>query len=307
MGYHFERNESVPEAVRRIAYEEADSAITYLRGKGGTSRDEAIHEARKNIKKLRALVRLVEPELGPSYSDANAGLRAVGRKLSEVRDAGALVTAFDDLRSHEQKKLKDRSLRKVRHGLELQKAHIEQEMNVGEVMQNLADRMEAVRKSIKHWPLGTDGFPAIRDGFEITFRSGKKSLAIVRKQARPEDFHEWRKRVKDHWYHVRLLEKVWEDLLSGYETSLKRVETLLGEEHNLFLLRNTLASKPEAFGEDRTLKPVFSAIEHAEKERRDCALSFGQRIYAQRARRMTREMNDFWQVWQAQPGKCSDG
>src|SRR5260370_36476169 len=100
MGYHFERNESVPEAVRRIAYEEADSAITYLRGKGRTSRDEAIHEARKNIKKLRALLRLAEPQLGATESWAKGGQSAGGPEASGSCEVGGLGTGFRQLKSH---------------------------------------------------------------------------------------------------------------------------------------------------------------------------------------------------------------
>jgi len=56
-----------------------------------------------------------------------------------------------------------------------------------------------------------------------------------RKHPHPENYHEWRKRVKEHWYHVRLLEVTVAD--GGYEKSLKELETALGEDHNLVLLQ----------------------------------------------------------------------
>src|SRR5689334_5586263 len=113
MGYHFENDESASEGVKRVAREEIDSAIDSLRSKHGRDRDEGIHEARKSIKKLRALLRLVRNELGDAYESDVSRLREVGRKLSEFRDAGALVTSFHDLRDRYKKKLGGRSLDSV--------------------------------------------------------------------------------------------------------------------------------------------------------------------------------------------------
>ena len=79
-------------------------------------RDEAIHEARKSIKKVRALLRLVSAELGGTYPRENARLRDIARRLSEFRDAFAIIETFDDLK----KKYKDETrnkLQSVRAGL----------------------------------------------------------------------------------------------------------------------------------------------------------------------------------------------
>jgi len=55
MAYRIKRNESVAEAVRRIAGEEIDSVASQLARSSGKRRDKAIHEARKSVKKTRAL------------------------------------------------------------------------------------------------------------------------------------------------------------------------------------------------------------------------------------------------------------
>ncbi|MDE3194884.1 MAG: CHAD domain-containing protein, partial [Acidobacteriota bacterium] len=64
MPYRLALDESIPRGIRRIAREEIDSAIANLRIKTPSKRDEAVHEARKSLKKLRSLVRLVSPCLG---------------------------------------------------------------------------------------------------------------------------------------------------------------------------------------------------------------------------------------------------
>jgi hypothetical protein len=59
---------------------------------------------------------------------------------------------------------------------------------------------------VKKWPIATDGFAALEPGFEMTFRKGRTAFALAQKRPGPKNYHDWRKRVKDHWYHVRLME-----------------------------------------------------------------------------------------------------
>ena len=79
MAYHFKRDELVPEAVRRIAREELESAVDQLGRRRNRSHDEGIHEARKSVKKIRALLRLFQGELGGTYRTESRGLREAGR------------------------------------------------------------------------------------------------------------------------------------------------------------------------------------------------------------------------------------
>ena len=62
--YGFTPGEPVPDEVRRVAGGRIDHAIDELRGNSESSRAQAVHEARKDMKKLRALLRLVRGESG---------------------------------------------------------------------------------------------------------------------------------------------------------------------------------------------------------------------------------------------------
>ena len=58
MGYRFKRKESVQHGLRRIARECIDAAIEAMRH---SHRGDAIHCVRKDIKKLRAMLRMAQP------------------------------------------------------------------------------------------------------------------------------------------------------------------------------------------------------------------------------------------------------
>ena len=97
MPYRLAQDEGVVQGLRRIASEEIDSAIAHLRKEDEAARDKGIHEARKSIKKLRGLVRILMPGLGEAGSRENLRLRNTGRALSNLRDAAALIETVETL------------------------------------------------------------------------------------------------------------------------------------------------------------------------------------------------------------------
>src|SRR4051794_19592341 len=107
MGFRFKRKESVQHGLRRIARECIDAAIEAMRH---SHRGDAIHCVRKDIKKLRAMLRMAQPSLPPkNYRRCMKQLREVARELSVARDAHVKLKAFqsvtssfgDELRSHQ--------------------------------------------------------------------------------------------------------------------------------------------------------------------------------------------------------------
>ncbi len=297
MPYRFKRSESVNEAVQRIAREEIGSAVQILHGIHGSASSEAIHEARKSIKKTRALLRLVRPELGKRFAIENARLRDVGRKLSTLRDANALIDTLDSLNHGSHQTHAKRSAAPIRHVLVLQKREVEEQTGSPQVMRQLAAGLARSRKSARQWRLDTDGYPAIAAGVEETFRAGKKALARVHKRGRIEDFHEWRKRVKDHWYQVRLLEKLWSDVMEGYEHSLKELENALGEDHNLAVLRERILSASKDGQAGSAVDALTKAIDATQKDLRAKALEIGEKVYSVKPRQFARQMRRLWKTW----------
>jgi CHAD domain-containing protein len=131
-------------------------------------------------------------------------------------------------------------------------------------------------------------------------------MAAAQKDPRPENYHEWRKRVKDHWYHVRLLENVWTEVMQAHEASLKNLETWLGDDHNLVVLREKLESKPEDYGDQKDIELFLTLAGEYQKELREKAMSLGQRVYEEKPRQFTRNIAKLWNAWQRQPDSMND-
>jgi len=80
-----------------VLLEQMKDAAGGLEHTSGLDLEEAIHEARKGLKKCRAVLRLARSSIGPVYGEGNSQLRDIGRSLSEVRDAPVLVSTLDEL------------------------------------------------------------------------------------------------------------------------------------------------------------------------------------------------------------------
>jgi CHAD domain-containing protein len=117
VSYRFQHDESVPESVRRIAREELDSTVGRLSQPRPAVRDEAIHEARKGVKKVRALLRLVQSVLGDSYRTEGRVLRKAGRTLSELRDASSVIEILNQLQEKYPRQLRQSVVVPIRRGL----------------------------------------------------------------------------------------------------------------------------------------------------------------------------------------------
>jgi CHAD domain-containing protein len=94
MSYGLTFDETPTESVERVRREQLEGAAESL--EGGEDPVEAIHDARKRIKKTRALLRLARPGLTRmAYRRRSRALRGTGRGMSGTRDADVLVETVD--------------------------------------------------------------------------------------------------------------------------------------------------------------------------------------------------------------------
>ena len=74
--------ESVRCGIKRTAVEEIECAIRRLTH--GKNRDEAVHDARKSVKKIRGAIRLVRFDFGDMLAGEIAFFRSSGRRSASV-------------------------------------------------------------------------------------------------------------------------------------------------------------------------------------------------------------------------------
>jgi CHAD domain-containing protein len=94
--------------------------------------------------------------------------------------------------------------------------------------------------------------------------------------------------------------------MQAHEASLKNLETWLGDDHNLVVLREKLESKPEDYGDQKDIELFLTLAGEYQKELREKAMSLGQRVYEEKPRQFTRNIAKLWNAWQRQPDSMND-
>jgi CHAD domain-containing protein len=96
--------------------------------------------------------------------------------------------------------------------------------------------LEAARPRVDDWPLSRDGFDAFEDGLERIYRRGRRDFRAAPREPSAERLHEWRKRVKDLWYHTSLLRDTWEPVMTALAGEAHELSDRLGDDHDLAVL-----------------------------------------------------------------------
>lgn len=284
--------------LRRCAGEEIDNAIKQLTEGVASDPVDAIHDARKSLKKERSLLRLARGTLEPAARRReNAAFREVGQSLSATRDADVMVEALDELAERYAGQLPQPVFAAIRERL-----GGEQETSRAQLAEGATDHaveaLRAARARIEEWPLRRDGWDALDAGLVQGYSRGRRALKPARKKPTVENLHEWRKRVKDLWYHVRLLEPALPQTMRGHADDAHRLSDLLGDDHDLAVLAQAVADRAPDLAVDTDA--VLGAIEHRREQLQAEAFSLGARLYAERPKAFRRRISRYWKGWRSE-------
>jgi CHAD domain-containing protein len=281
--YRLKRGEPLPEGIARVARGRIDDAIDELSGKTGSSPEEGVHNARKDMKKLRALLRLARGELGPSvYRQENACFRDAAAALSGVRDADVMLVTLEKL------ELDEAVSGPLRQALEAHRLRT----GGGGRDQASAEAIEILsqaRARVVDWPLEDDSFDAIEPGLRRMYRSGRREWRAMRKEPTIEGLHEWRKRTKELWYDHELLRPLWKPVMKAVAGEAHDLSDLLGDDHDLAVLLEWAQEHAD---------PAPELVEAGDARRRELqeqALELGARLYADRTKVFVRRLERLWE------------
>ena len=301
MEYRLKQGESVPEGVRRMAAAQIDKALAHLGCQDG-ERDKHIHEARKATKRLRALVRLVRGELGDEvYALENQCYRDAGRRLSELRDATVLVETLDRLVESLGKDVPKSRFARVRMWLmERRDRAYGQAASSDRAVQEVIAEFAQARERLEHWDLQRRGWGGIRVGVQRIYARGRRNFAGAYALPSDEAFHDWRKQAKYLWYHTQILENIWPSVMQAQAEELDQLGELLGQDHDLAVLRTTVLVEFPRAGATATLRALERRINGVRARMQAEACPLAERIYLERPRDFTRRLRGYWRVWQAE-------
>jgi len=272
MPFRFEKSESPSKAVRRVCRERVGAALDCLRQ---PKHPAAVHGARKEIKKLRALFRLVRGEISVgTYRKGVKALRAAGDCLAATRDARVMLKAFEKLTGRTAGRYAD-----IEKALEKHARKEARRFRRDDAVA-LAERLlRKTHRRVEGLKIKRTGWAAIAPGLKRSYQQGRDASRLVRRKPAPENFHEWRRHVKDLWFYFCLLHPICQAATPAAADELERLALYLGEDHDLFLLQEFLRNQCKARSQE--VKALNALIGARQKNLRSAAVKLGSRLYVE--------------------------
>jgi CHAD domain-containing protein len=298
MSYRLNNHEAVPDGITRVVLEQMDIILHAAQATRG-NQDDAVHDARTSLKKIRALLRLVRGDInGDVFTQENLCFRDAGRHLAAVRDAAVMLETFDKLVDHFSGQLTVETFTELRNVLRQSNAIPRAEKQKALAM--AAKMIGAARRRVEHWPINHDGFSPLRPGIERAYKRGCRSLAQAVDQPSVENFHEWRKQVKCLWYQIRFLKPIWPKMMKPVADELKALGEYLSDDHDLAILRARVFEQAKPLDDRTALEALVALIDQRRGELEAEAKPLGARLYAEKPGAFVDRLQVYWHVWRAE-------
>jgi hypothetical protein len=238
------------------------------------------------------VIRLVQPALGDAYNGANQRMQQANHLLTPIADGEAVVETIARLRRKYGSQLSRPTLTAIRAVLVERSARIDRKAALDRVLPAAVRLLRSERKRVAGWKLNDRGFRAIAPGLKRSVRRARKSMARATQQPTAENFHTWRRRVKDLWFQVRLVEARCGHGLSADRRRLETLDGCLGEYHDVILLEHVLIgeaviSRLETARSLRLLRRYLAELRHR-------ALLLGRRFHDEKPRQFVRRVQQLW-------------
>jgi CHAD domain-containing protein len=317
--------------LQRMALGQLELAIEALAGVDSKhSPERRVHETRKALKRLRALLRLVRDDLGEqTYERESVLLRDAGARLAWARDAEILLATLDGLiATHAQRLGSRRGVQRLRTRLQRERdGAAELALADSATHAGAIDDLRALRVRVSTWNLAdAGGIEAIEPALERLYGQGRKRMRRAARtsggRASARRLHEWRKRVKDLRYAAEMLQRAdgrdgdgrkgraKKSTSSGKQRQRVQAQAryidklardaddlgeLLGAEHDLAVLAERVREEAKATRASgapgpRTRKLLLKLIAKRRRKLRKRALRDGERIYGRSPKRFVRRV-----------------
>jgi CHAD domain-containing protein len=291
MGFRLKLREPLPDGLKRVFREQIESALKLCRHPA-KQRGVTVHEVRKHLKRLRAAMRLAITEVGKDrHAREDRCVRKIGRLVSDLRDAQVRLQTLIQLRDETAKGPQDSPFPRIEELLSLERESFSAAF-AGWQKQAIP-QLERVEARLLKWPLDGLTWKQVCRAVGKIYKRGQRRLAKTINDPDPENFHAWRKPVKDLWYQLRILQPLNRVVLTEMAHDAEVLGELLGREHDL----NFLWARLEKERSDEALRDELAQLQKLIRKRgkrlRTNALELGRRFYAESAKAFAKRISIF--------------
>ncbi|HVJ28991.1 MAG TPA: CHAD domain-containing protein [Gammaproteobacteria bacterium] len=283
--------------VQKAIVGKCNEALESLSGR--TVSPEDIHTARKALKKARAWLRLLRTGTGQqAFREQNVALRDAARPLSEGRDAQVLIETLHKLLKRYHEPAPGRRFGRFERALQKDRRATQHRLTSSRA--GITTTRRLLRRSkgtLARLPIKGQDWEVIGAGFEKVYTRGHKNLRAAHDGAAPESLHEWRKDAKNLWHELQMLEPLWPGVIEEWADQAHRLTDYLGDDHDLWVLRETCKRKSDDFANPADLDALLALIDRRRGQLQDKARLLGARLYEPKPRRFRARIGKYWRLW----------
>ncbi len=157
------------------------------------------------------------------------------------------------------------------------------------------------RRRVAEWPLEEATWRTLEAGVRRVDRRGRAGL--VHSLDQPDDavFHDWRKWAKDQRYHTQLLRDTWPALVTPLADQLGELGDLLGQDHDLTVLRQTVLQDMTRPIRASTLQALLGQPPPAPAGPPRARPAVGRRVYVEPPAAFAHRVRGYWHAWRPEP------
>ncbi|WP_198032536.1 CHAD domain-containing protein [Aerolutibacter daejeonensis] len=183
---------SLGAALRDYGVAELTLAQEHLALRGGSVHD-GIHQARKAIRRARAMLALAGAALGPGSDFVDRGLRRANRRLSPLRDAQALVEVLDRLDTKARNDETRALLAHARHVAVRRRAAFAREAAFKLILHEQCSVLAVLQAALQGLPWEAVTAPGLTAAMGRTSHRADALRERAMTHDHAEDWHRWRR------------------------------------------------------------------------------------------------------------------
>lgn len=259
----------------------------------------AVHEARKSVKRLRALVSLVAIDMGSDARRMDRTLRDINRALSATRDATVALATLDGLAQSAGEGLAN-DFAVCRAALDRRLAHVSERGL--DIHRDVLTPLRQLGRDWKHWRWTDDEWKLLKPNLCATYRRGRRQYRKIAAGAPAEELHDLRKMVKATQYHLEFLIPIAPQRLQSEHDEWERLADALGNHHDLWVLEGLIQTTPGKQLPRAARGLILGEIQSAARQLEQQIDQLAPIVYAEHSRAVTARLGVYWQRWRA----CDD-
>jgi CHAD domain-containing protein len=296
----FIESADIPKEVIRISSAIIDETIQAVNQKE-TDDDTLVHDLRKSVKKLRALLKLLRKETGEEFfKKNNFALRDLNSRSAAIRNYSALIKLVQMISEHPEETEFLETLNLLLLRLQSDFKEVQRVTTYDTLFKYNQTQLEKYKSHLSNLEINESRFASIKAGITRVYSDGISSFEIAIANPTEKTLHEWRKNVKDLSYCSLTLTPIWKPVLKSFTKELNVLSDMLGELHDFYELTHYIQS---LIDNSYDFSNIFILIENKQTHLMDKSFHLGKKIFAESGEQFSERIKAYFRSFKLEQSK----